>query len=198
MSQPCWHSTQDMSWGWLLVVGRKGHSLSWIERTKPGREMGILNKPSSTISCKLQQGTRWLLPKELPALWEVLALCIGPGSRVVAPMAKQNSVFAKQKHREDHLQHSKARLDKLEPSLKGREGVLSVTLEPLMVAGLCSVCSAIRGQKPQIFLVIKAPLLNQLLSFSSCGNHCPAQAEFQCSLLTSAACFTLISADHWS
>lgn len=43
------------------------------------------------------EGTKWLLQKELATVWDVMALDIGPGSRMVAHMAKQNSVFAKQK-----------------------------------------------------------------------------------------------------
>lgn len=33
--------------------------LSWIKRSKPGRHMGIQNRPSSNISCKLQQSATW-------------------------------------------------------------------------------------------------------------------------------------------
>lgn len=99
---------------------------------------------------------------------------------------------------ENHLQYFPAGLCKLEPNFKGRDGILSLTSKPLIVAGFCSVCCTISEQKPQIFLLIKACLLNQLLGFSSCCNHGPAQAELQCSLLTGTACSTLISADQWS
>lgn len=47
--------------GWLGWAGRStvcpdsGEELSWIERTKPGWHMDTQNRPSSNISCKLQQ-----------------------------------------------------------------------------------------------------------------------------------------------
>lgn len=86
----------------------------------------------------------------------------------------------------------------LEPNLKGREDILSLAPKPLIVVGFYSAHCTISEQKPHIFLLIKAHLLNQLLAFSSCCHRWPAQAELQCSLLTSTACSTLISADQWS
>lgn len=44
---------------------------------------------------------------------------------------------------DDYLQYFKAGLYKLEPNLKGREGILSLTSEPLIVAGFYSVCCTI-------------------------------------------------------
>lgn len=76
--------------------------LSWIERSKPGRHMGIQNRPSSNISCKLQQSATW---RERGGCSKRSWLLCGmgwdgsgdrAGSMMVAHMAKQNSVFAKQ------------------------------------------------------------------------------------------------------
>lgn len=131
-------------------------------------------------------------------MWDVIALSIGPWRKTVVHMASRTVFLQNRRQNYDDLQYCKARLYKLEPNLKGREGILSLTSKPLIVAGFYSVCCTISEQKPQIFLLIKVHLLNQLLGFSSCCNHWPAQAELQCSLIPGTACSTLISADQWS
>lgn len=177
----------------LVMQGSKawsdgGEKLPWTERTEANTCGHLIqtheqnDSKRSQLSCGM--GLLWV--QDLGAEpWH-----IRPRRPVLS--RKRRQIY------ENHLQYFTAGLCKLEPNFKGRDGILSLTSKPLIVAGFCSVCCTISEQKPQIFLLIKACLLNQLLGFSSCCNHGPAQAELQCSLLTGTACSTLISADQWS
>lgn len=167
--------------------------------------MDIYNRPMSKVFCKLllclayrKWGDGSKKSQLSHGMWLPSVQGIGAEQWLIWPSRTVLLGKKKKKNYDNHLQYFTAGFYKIEPNFKGRDGILSVTSKPLIVAGSCSLCHTIREQKPQLSLLIKAHLCNHLLGFYSCCNHGPAQAELQCSLLTGTACSTLISADQWS